>query len=773
MLARCTGALCALLIYLATLLFPAALFGQTPSVPVVGRVVDEDGRPLAGAMVEVPSSFLTAESDAEGRFVLRLPPGPTRLVVRRIGYATTHADILADAGGMAPVTIRMRADPIALRGISVDAPRMPPLGRTVTTTTVRQVPPLAEPDVFRAVVLLPAITQPNDLKGRIHLVGGASDETGVQLDGHPLQDPFHLLGLVGAFNVAALERADVRIHHLPSSLDGRLSGVIDLTSRRPASEREVEGVVSVLTSGATVNEPAGPLGIDVLASGRITYLDRVAPLVAPDVPRLGFYEALLRLGRSWGDARVEAIVFRTADRFVDAELDSLSGYEPLRWGESLAGLRVDWRAGAWSLAARGSFNRAFAHLDERAVEVPGGGDGEPGESLTYAGNVVNSRRDWASAAVTLAYAAPRWRLEGGIGADRRRNRQWWVARSLVDEIFSPNMPGTYDGDEEWSALSVFGAASLQPFDGWSATVGARLWRADDVYVAPRVVVGFRPGEGWSLEASYDRRHQWDAQLEEPVEGSISPPLFLLDEPRTADVLAASIEVEGIDLPGAARADLEVQPFWKEYRERTFLPTRPPGVAHDTAWSGFPGFDRIRGRSVGVAVGGKIGVAGEAVVQASYTYQRVREWLDGRAYPTSWDAPHTLALFGSVPIRKGWTLNVAYQGHSGRATTPVLARLYAPPPDAIGSQLGPRYLRGERNSIRVPPYHRLDLGLRRTGTLWGAQATLAIQVLNVLARDNAIDYDWQQYYGWLDTAGIHRPGRNGLPIVPTIGLELRW
>src|SRR5690606_3446959 len=84
----------------------------------------------------------------------------------------------------------------------------------------------------------------------------------------------------------------------------------------------------------------------------------------------------------------------------------------------------------------------------------------------------------------------------------------------------------------------------------------------------------------------------------------------------------------------------------------------------------------------------------------------------------WDARHTLAVFGSVPIGKGWTLNAAYQGHSGRATTPVLARLYAPPPDGIGPQLGPRYLRGERNSIRVPPYHRLDLGLRRTGTLWG-------------------------------------------------------
>lgn len=171
------------------LLVPAALFGQTATVSVAGRVVDEDGRPIAGATVEVPSGFLTAETDADGRFVLRLPPGPTRLLVRRIGYATTHADIVVDAAGTAPVTIRMRADPIALRGISVDAPRMPPLGRTVTTTTVRQVPPLTEPDVFRAVVLLPAITQPNDLKGRIHLAGGASDETGVRLDGPPSRTP--------------------------------------------------------------------------------------------------------------------------------------------------------------------------------------------------------------------------------------------------------------------------------------------------------------------------------------------------------------------------------------------------------------------------------------------------------------------------------------------------------------------------------------------------------------------------------------------------------
>ncbi len=746
---------------LTILLIPGASFAQAPDVPVAGRVLDEGGRPLAGAAVEVPSSYVAAETDVGGRFVLRLPPGPTRLRVSRIGYVTATVDVIVAAGVTAPVVVRLRPDPIALRGISVEAPRTPPLGRTVTTETVRQVPPLGEPDVFRAVVLLPGVSQPNDLKGRIHLAGGASDETGIRLDGHPLQDPFHALGLVGAFNVAALERADVRIHHLPPSIGGRLSGVIDLGSRRPAGVREVEGVLSVLTSGATVNEPAGPLGVDVLASGRITYLDRVVALVAPDVPRLGFDEALLRLGRSWDDWRVEALGFRTADHFSDAELDSLPGYEPLRWGESLVGLRLDWRGGGWSLAARGSFDRATVRLDERTIEVP-----------VEAGNVVNSRRDWAAGALAVAYTAPRWRLEGGVGADLRRNRQSWVAESLVDEIFSPNMPGRFDGDEEWSALSVFGAASLEPVDGWSLTAGARAWRVDDVHVAPRLVVAFRPGGGWTLEAAYDRRHQRDAQLEEPIEGSITPPLFLLDAPRTADFLAASAEVGAVDLTQGVTAELEVQAFRKVYRDRTLLPPRPPGTSRDTAWPGFPAFERIRGSSAGIALSGRFTLPREALVQASYTYQRVREEIDGRTYPTSWDAPHTLAVFGSLPLGKGWVLNAVYQAHSGRATTPVRARLYVPQAGSSG-QLFARYLRGERNSIRVPPYHRLDVGLRRSGTLWGGEATLAIQVLNLLARANPIDYDWQQYYGRLNVSAPARPGRNGLPIVPSIGLEVRW
>jgi hypothetical protein len=177
--------------------------------------------------------------------------------------------------------------------------------------------------------------------------------------------------------------------------------------------------------------------------------------------------------------------------------------------------------------------------------------------------------------------------------------------------------------------------------------------------------------------------------------------------------------------------------------------------------------------VGAALSAQVQFLGEGMLQGSHTYQRVREQRAGKDIPTTWDAPHALSLFTSVPLASRWTVNAAYQGHSGRATTPVLLRVFAPGPTAPSDRGAPsRFILGEQNSIRVPSYHRLDLGTRYT---WGRSSrwVLSAQVLNVLLRTNAIDYDWAQYFSPVETSGGNRGSRPGLPMLPTIGLEVSW
>lgn len=317
----------------------------------------------------------------------------------------------------------------------------------------------------------------------------------------------------------------------------------------------------------------------------------------------------------------------------------LRGYEPLTRGESLVGVRADRRGVPWSVSARASFNRAGIHVDERNLDPPVG-----------RANHVDSRRDWWSGAVGVAYAAHRWRLDVGAGVDRRVNRQAWTARGLIDEVFSPNTPAEYAGEESLTLFSLFGEGEAELGGGWSAALGARVWSAGGVHVAPRARLGHRVSDPLALEVALNRRHQWDAQLEEPVEGSVTAPLFLLEEPRIADVAAFSARLEPDGLPGGARGTFHSRAFWKEYRERPVLPERPPGDGRpETAGPDFPVFDRIRGRGTGATLGGRLAFPGGTLVQGSYTFQRVFEQIGGREYPTAWDVPHTVVLFGSMPL----------------------------------------------------------------------------------------------------------------------------
>lgn len=742
---------------------PASLRGQAART-VAGQVVRPGGPPLAGVDVRAVGTYLGTVTDRDGRFRLELPAGVRRLRFLRIGYRTRTVPVGVERDA-APDSIRVTLEPrpVELKGLSVEGRRGEAgeaLGHTVTTETVRQAPALGEPDVFRSLVYLPGVSQPNDLKGRIHLAGGSSDETGYRLDGHPLQEPFHLLGLLGAFNVAALERADVLIHRYPISEGGRLGGLIDLHTRR-GGEPATEAVVSLLSSSLTTVRPELAGGLDVLASARVTYLDRVAPLLSEDLPRLGYYDGLLRLGRSWGGGwRAELLGFTTQNHFRGGDIKDLEEQrEPLGWGESLAGLRLARRTGAWRLSLRGSANRAVTSLDERPVDD----------------DVIDATRDWWSGGLTLERRAAGWRVTAGASVDHRRHRQSWDAGSLADELFSPSMPGEFSGSDELTTTALFGELSVDLGERLRATAGGRAVAAGGAWhPAPRGLLTFEAGDALALEVSAERRVQFDAEIEEPVEGSIIPPRFLLASPRRADLFAAAAEWAPGELPVVGtEGRLRLVGFWREYPDRPTLVREDPldpgtGIGPD-----FPTFRRVEGRSAGASLGLRFRIGEEGLFQGSYTYQRAREEVEGELFPTTWDAPHSLSLFASVPVFGDWTGNAAFRLHSGRAATPVVGKVFVPRRGFGDNGLLPRFFFGDRNSLRLERYARLDLGLRHRFEWLGADWVFFGQVLNVLRSENPIDVEWEDFIRARASGGRVDGIQGGLPILPSFGLEARW
>jgi len=117
-----------------------------PGSVAVGRVVDEEGRPVAGAEVELsgvraPAVLSTrrARSGPTGRFRFRdLPPEELALTIRRDGFATFTADQTVEggtSGRLGPFVLRRGT---TLRGTVTDAAGRPVAGASVWTLTSRE-----------------------------------------------------------------------------------------------------------------------------------------------------------------------------------------------------------------------------------------------------------------------------------------------------------------------------------------------------------------------------------------------------------------------------------------------------------------------------------------------------------------------------------------------------------------------------------------------------------------------------------------------------------
>src|SRR4029079_12801980 len=102
---------------------------------------------------------------------------------------------------------------------------------TLSSTELRRVPAVLEPDVLRAIQLLPGTVARSDFSAGYNVRGGESDQNLVQMDGIPVFNPSHLGGAFSTFDPDAISRTEFLTGGFPASYSGRLSSVLDIGVR--------------------------------------------------------------------------------------------------------------------------------------------------------------------------------------------------------------------------------------------------------------------------------------------------------------------------------------------------------------------------------------------------------------------------------------------------------------------------------------------------------------------------------------------------------------
>ncbi len=394
---------------------------------------------LPGALVELRQEgrAWTVVADAVGRY--RLPAaasqggagrgrgpeaGRVRLSVFHVAAETLVMELLLPPSGEVRVDLELTHRPVVLAGVEVG-------GRTLPDAALRRPPfPVAEPRLgdlaLRALEASPGMMESGLARGMVRAPpgeehrepervlfarGSTVDARQFLLDGAPILAPFHLAGLVPAFDPRALDQARSYVGGAPARYEGGLSHVLDVTSREARRDRlrgevALDGVAlrggvelplplegGALGTGRLLHgaphhlSPGGehPYGFgDLLlrgaihpASGHVLrgtgFLNRESVrLQETDQVEWGNRAGSLAWTARWGEVETETLVARSSYR---ASL-------PVEWPESLVArsvashargafhLRTPWAGG--TLSAGASMERQ--DFGYRLDRVPGGTD---------------------------------------------------------------------------------------------------------------------------------------------------------------------------------------------------------------------------------------------------------------------------------------------------------------------------------------------------------------------------------------------------------------
>jgi len=657
---------------------PTAPGGPALTATLRGRLVELGTRhPLAHVTVTalVGGQYYTAESDADGRFRLPMPPGPAQVSV----FAADHnkfvqQETLADRQELAVTYLVERERYNRYETIVIaERPREEVSRITLRGDEIQKVPGTFG-DPFRVIQTLPGVSSVVSLLPFPIVRGASPSSTGFLLDGTRIPLLFHLLSGPSVVHPEFIDEIQFFPGGAPAPYGGYVGGIIDGRTRRARpDERLLDFDVNLLQTGGFVREPLKPLGATVTAAGRYGYPGFLLGLATNQVS-LSYWDYQLRVDGGTPVNGWTIFLYGARDELDTPAPTAMANdpNPPLQPSLILGFHRLDMRLHLTQGRLEETYRAVLGY--DRTVSM--GTDfwvwtAEPSivatwtqnDKLRFVGGVDGTLRDLNQGLGAMAGANPFSSLTSALGT-------FYVGSSYLETIWRP-VP----------TLLVRPGVRADVYADSTATKPA----AD-----PRLTLRYRLFERNlpDPEPNADARAVW---LKASAGIYHQPPRFVLPlpgldlMPLRYGLLRSYQTSAGAEMPLRGKISLSVEGFFN-YMDPTIFdlsfnqasvvtnPNRsvvpisvilPPDRGQEI-------IDRLTapqlGRSYGLEVllrrQSKTGIYG----WISYTLSRSERQRDGAWAPYDFDRPHLVNVVAGLPLRRNWDLGLRLQYQSGRPTT---------------------------------------------------------------------------------------------------------
>lgn len=688
--------------------------------------------------------------------------------------------------------------------------------------TILKLPVLfGEPDIVKALQTLPGVSQGVEGFTGMYVHGGDNDQNLFLYNELPLYHVSHLGGIFSSFNVSAIRNVDFFKSAFPARFGGRISSITNINMAAPDFDKYTgKFTIGLLAANAYISGPIIKDRLAFSAAVRRSWIDVVGlPVLAvvnaiqkkngkKTIANYNFTDLNARVDWRLGQGKIYAIGYygndylkigerefeSTSDSFTvnpDGSISSDSNDNTthyfdenrnrLSWGNWGISLNADFRVGPGFLNTVAYYSRYFSRYSQIHEYQS---DLDDSSSYGYSFNgTKNSISDIGINTQYMQQFGQLYLLKAGAGYVHHDYRPEGLVNEYLDKgtyrVDNNDYPSVRSNEIFAYLDNLFNFGEIASLDVGIRFVDHHIQGKSFPRIEPRASVRVNLTDNYSVKASYARINQFVQQVSSNyinLPTDLWQPVGRGDKPLGSDQFSLGFYGNlPLDMYFSVEGWYKVMRNLVEYREG--ISSLNPGLAWDektTTGKGWAyGVDFSVTREVGR-------VTGTVSYGLMWNKRRFAELNGGKTFPAKFDNRNKININLTYRLNDHIEFNAGWTYMTGNRLTLSLYNYDEPgdkypdaPTTGIGnSGFGWEQASGlgyysERNNIRLPAYHRLDLGMSLFKTLGnGARTIWNFSLYNAYCHMNAMTIRKDDYVGAGDPSRSFQKF-SLIPVVPSV------
>ncbi len=268
-------------LFLIVIFIPISSIFSQENHTLSGYVSDiRNGENIIGVNVYCKDLNKGVTSNVYGFYSLTLPEGKYEISFSYVGYKTQEFILNLDKDISKNISFEIESftvGEIQVKGKANIVKNTQTSMIEVPIEQIKTIPALlGEVDIIKAIQLLPGVQSSEGTSG-FYVRGGGPDQNLILLDGVPVYNASHIGGIFSVFNADAVKSVRLTKGGFPARFGGRLSSVLQIDMKE-GNSKQLKGdfTLGLVSSKFTLEGPIIKDKTSFIVSGRRTYIDLVA-----------------------------------------------------------------------------------------------------------------------------------------------------------------------------------------------------------------------------------------------------------------------------------------------------------------------------------------------------------------------------------------------------------------------------------------------------------------------------------------------------------------